>query len=214
MNLGMESISLKLEKNLISQGYNYIAGIDEAGRGPWAGPVSAGCVIVDSSSQMVEGVNDSKKLNAAKRELLYEKIKENSIGWGIGIVSAEKIDEIGIQEAVLKAMTDALHDAEQMVGSQADYVLADGLGIRLIEEYRMDKIKAGDAQHYSIAAGSILAKVYRDRLMVDYALKYPEYSFDSHMGYGTKAHQEALALHGVTEIHRKTYKPIAKLLDR
>lgn len=208
------TVDLLLEQNLIEQGYSYVGGVDEAGRGPWAGPVSAGCVVISDPTQMVDGVGDSKKLSADKRESLISEIKEKSTAWGVGLVSANEIDEIGIQEAVLKAMRTAVNQCEEQIGQKLDYIIADGLGIRLIDGYKMDKIKAGDAKHYTIAAASIIAKVERDRLMYKYAQKYPEYGFDSHVGYGTKKHIEALETFGPCEIHRKTYKPIAKLLGK
>lgn len=201
-----------LEQSLMLQGYAYIGGVDEAGRGPWAGPVSAGCVVITSPDQMIEGVGDSKGLTAVKRESLIDQIKDTSTAWGLGMVSAKEIDQIGIQEAVLKAMTIAVNQCEETIGKKLDYIIADGLGIRLIDGYKMDKITKGDVKHYSIAAGSIIAKVERDRLMMEFAKQYPQYGFESHVGYGTKKHIEALQKFGPCEIHRKTYKPIAKLL--
>lgn len=205
---------LLLEQKLMGEGYRYIGGVDEAGRGPWAGPVSAGCVVVEGEGQMVDGVNDSKKMSDKKREELYDLIISNSSGWGVGMVSAAKIDKIGIQEAVKLAMQTAVDQAEGMLGTKCDYIIADGLGIRLLDDYEMVKIKAGDAKHYSIAAASILAKVTRDRMMKEAAKKYPEYGFDTHVGYGTKAHSEALQKYGVTPIHRRSYKPIAAIINK
>jgi ribonuclease HII len=209
----MEFANFERESELQSLGFVNIGGVDEAGRGPWSGPVSAGCVVIHREDQMVDGIADSKKLTEKKRELYFDDIKEKSSGWGVGLVSAKEIDKIGIQKAVQKAMLDAIHQAEEMVGSKCDYILADGSGILDLPPYKIEKVIKGDMKHYTIAAGSILAKVTRDRLMVEYANKYPEYAFEKHKGYGTKVHREALKLHGACEIHRKSYKPIAKIID-
>lgn len=200
----------KLEEELWSEGYRIVVGIDEAGRGPWAGPVSAGAVVIDSGCKIIDIVRDSKKMSEKHRDEAFDLIKENCIGWGIGLVSAKEIDDIGIQKAVLKAMSIALKGVEDMVGTRADYLIVDGTNVEMIDGYRMLKIKQGDLNHYSIACGSILAKVQRDRLMKEYSIQYPEYGFDHHVGYGTKVHIEALERYGVCEIHRRSYKPVAK----
>jgi len=199
----------KLEQKLWKK-YKYVVGIDEAGRGPLAGPVSAGAVCISKESDIIPTVRDSKKMTHKQREEAFDLIKQNCLGWGIGLVSAKEIDDIGITNAVLKAMTLALRQVEDMVGSKADYLIVDGLNVSLIGEYPMEKIKQGDLKHYSIACGSVLAKVARDRLMLEYHEKYPQYGFDTHVGYGTKKHMEAMESYGVCDIHRKSYKPVAK----
>ena len=201
---------IQLEEKLWKEGYSIVVGIDEAGRGPWAGPVSAGAVAIGPDTKIVDIVRDSKKMNEKNRNEAFDLIKENCLGWGIGLVSAKEIDEMGIQQAVLKAMTIALRGVEEMVGSRADYLIVDGTNVEIINGYRMDKIKQGDLNHYSIACGSVLAKVERDRLMLQYHEEYPEYGFDHHVGYGTKMHSEALERYGVCDIHRRSYKPVAK----
>jgi len=203
----------KRELELLANGYKNIGGVDEAGRGPWAGPVSAGCVVIHKENQMVTGVGDSKKLSEKKRELYFDQIKEHSSGWGVGLVSAKDIDKIGIQKAVQKAMLSAIYQAEKMLNEKCDFILADGSGILDLPPYKIEKIIKGDMKHYSIAAGSILAKVTRDRLMKNEAKKYPEYFFEKHKGYGTKAHLEALQQYGICKIHRCSYKPITKILN-
>lgn len=206
---------IKLEEKLWNQGYHFVVGIDEAGRGPWAGPVSAGAVVIDSSTKILDMVRDSKKMSEKQRNEAFELIKENCLGWGIGLVSAKEIDDIGIQKAVLKAMRLALDGVEEMISKKADYIIADGSNILMIDGYPMEKIIKGDLNHYSIACGSILAKVERDRIMKEYAIKYPQYGFDHHVGYGTKLHMEALSKYGVCDIHRRSYKPVAKyVLER
>ncbi|MCD4811805.1 ribonuclease HII [bacterium] len=203
----------KLEEKLWGEGYRVVVGIDEAGRGPFAGPVSAGAVAINSSSEIVDIVRDSKKMTRKRREEAFDLIKESVWGWGIGLVSAKEIDRVGIQEAVLMAMGIALRGVEDMVGSKASYLIVDGLNVELINEYPMLKIKEGDLNHYSIACGSVLAKVERDRVMGKYHLKYPEYGFDSHVGYGTKKHIEAMERYGICDIHRRSYKPVAKYVE-
>lgn len=199
----------KLEEKLWKK-YNYVVGIDEAGRGPLAGPVSAGAVCISRDSYIIPTVRDSKKMTHKQREEAFDLIKQNCLGWGIGLVSAKEIDDIGITKAVLKAMTIALKQVEEMVGSKAGYLIVDGLNVELIEEYPMMKIKQGDLNHYSIACASVLAKVERDRLMVEYSKEYPKYGFDSHVGYGTQNHMDAISKFGICDIHRRSFKPVAK----
>jgi ribonuclease HII len=201
----------KLEEKLFKDGYDLVVGIDEVGRGPLAGPVAAGAVAFTKDCEVVEGVRDSKTLSGKQRDELYGKIKESVKGYGIGMVSEKEIDEIGIQQAVLKAMTLALENVEKMMGSKAQYLLIDGRNVELIGEYPTMKLSKGDLYHYSISCSYILAKVERDNLMIEYAKKYPEYGFERNMGYGTREHIEAIKRFGITEIHRKSFSPINKL---
>lgn len=203
---------LQLEISLWNRGISIVAGIDEAGRGPWAGPVTAGAVVIRSEDQIVEGVRDSKKMTAKMREDAYTQILESSSGWGVGVVSPAEIDRIGIQKAVQQAMQLALKQAEEKAGSKAEYLIVDGKGVLLLPGYTMKTMNKGDQLHYSIAAASVIAKVYRDNLMKQYATKYPEYGFERHMGYGTAAHSDALRKYGPCEIHRVSYKPVAALV--
>lgn len=199
--------TLELEDKLWSLGYKNVVGVDEAGRGPLAGPVVAGAVLVHGKDQMVEGVRDSKKMSEKQRASTFEQIMEKSSGWGVGIVSSEEIDEIGIQEAVRQAMIRAISSIKEI-----DYIIADGKNVSPIVGYKMDRITKGDMLHYSISAGSILAKVTRDRLMKELALEFPQYGFDKHMGYGTKNHISAIMEFGPCNIHRKSFEPIKSLL--
>lgn len=208
------SPTLKLETELWNAGYNYIVGVDEAGRGPWAGPVTAGAVVVNGKSQIVEAVCDSKKMTKKCRQESYEAIIERSLAWGVGVVGSDVIDRIGIQEAVKKAMIAAIKQVEKMLGSRVDYIIADGTNVLTIEGYPMKKINAGDVFHYSISSASVIAKVTRDRLMINYAEEFPKYGFENHFGYGTKAHQDALQKYGVSPIHRRSYKPIKTILEK
>ena len=207
----MQFPDIELEKSLWNKGLKYVVGIDEAGRGPLAGPVCAGAVMIDINSTLSEIVRDSKKMTEKKREESFEFIKENSVGWGVCMVSNTVIDKKGIQEAVRIAMWEALKQVEKMIGRKAEYLIVDGTNVSNLFGYNMLKIKEGDLKHYSISAASILAKVTRDRYMKEIAIKYPEYGFERHVGYGTKAHMEALQKYGPCEIHRRSFKPLSEI---
>lgn len=178
----------------------YICGIDEAGRGPLAGPVVVASVIMPKDS-MIEGVNDSKKVSEKKREKLYEEITNTAIAWGVGIIDQREIDEINILNATKKGLTNSLKELE----IKPDLILVDALtnidtlGI----PYR--SIIKGDAKSYSIAAASIIAKVTRDRIMRQWDELYPEYGFEKHKGYGTKMHIDAIKEYGPCPLHRKSF---------
>ena len=201
------SLLIDYERVILATGYKCIAGVDEAGRGPLAGPVVATCVIADSNAY-IEGVNDSKKLSDKRREALYDKIMQQSVAVGVGIVDAQEIDRINIRCATHKAMTLAI---EQIKEYCPDIILIDGVDT-LPLEYEQRAIISGDAMSYSIAAASIIAKVTRDRIMIKYAHEYPEYGFTKHKGYGTKLHSQVLLELGPTAIHRQTF--IVKILER
>lgn len=198
------------EDSLIKEGYNFIAGCDEAGRGPLVGPVVAGCVVFPKNYKN-ELINDSKKLTEKKREELYDIIIKDAISVGVGVVSAKEIDEINIYEASRKAMIKAYNEAKKNVN--IDYLLTDAMPIDNFEVPVMKIIK-GDAKSISIAAASIIAKVSRDRMLLELDKKYPEYGFKSHKGYPTKKHIEAINKYGIFEGYRITYKPIKDLIDR
>ena len=206
----MQFPDIELEKKLWNKGLKYVVGIDEAGRGPLAGPVCAGAVVIDEKSELSELVRDSKKMTEKRREGVFEFIKENSLGWGVYMVSNMVIDKKGIQEAVRIAMWEALKQVEKMIGRKAEYLIVDGTNVSNLFGYDMLKIKEGDLKHYSISAASILAKVTRDRYMKNIAIKYPEYGFERHVGYGTKAHIEAIQKYGPCDIHRRSFKPISE----
>jgi len=204
----------KLEEELWSDGYSIVAGLDEAGRGPLAGPVVAGCVVISSPKQVVGIVRDSKKMTEKKRDEAFNLIMNTSDAVGYGIVSSDEIDRLGIQKAVLEAMRIALEVVEEKLGRKADYIIADGKNILSINNYKMIKITQGDLLHYSISAASVVAKVVRDRIMYDYAKKYPIYGFEKHVGYGTKYHMDMLKKHGPCPIHRRSFAPVGKLIYR
>jgi ribonuclease HII len=203
----------KLEERLWSEGCKFVLGLDEAGRGPLAGPVVAGGVVITKESEIIPSVRDSKKMTKKQREEAFEKIKDSVLAYGIGIVGPAEIDRVGIQKAVLKAMITVLEVIEGKLNEKIDYIIADGPNILSIPRYKMDKIKEGDLYHYSISAGSVLAKVTRDRIMREYHKKYPEYGFNTHVGYGTKKHIEAIKKFGITKIHRKSFSPVKNLFS-
>ncbi|WP_420265688.1 ribonuclease HII [Candidatus Magnetominusculus dajiuhuensis] len=184
-------------------GYRVIAGIDEAGRGPLAGPVVAAAVALNPAFE-IDGVNDSKKLTAAKRERLFFEILVNALAIGVGIISADEIDRINILNATKLAMSAAVSD----LGALPDILLIDAVKLPTVACEQVAVIK-GDAMSASIAAASIIAKVLRDSIMSAFHEKYPLYNFISHKGYGTKEHMEKLNVHGPCEIHRKTFAPVS-----
>ena len=190
----------EFEKKLYSTGLNHIAGIDEAGRGPLAGPVVVGIAIMKPDS-FIEGVNDSKKISERKREQLYEQITSEAIDWAVGIVDQKEIDEINILNATKKA----LHMAISNLKVKPDRILVDAL--EHIDTYGIPytSIIKGDAKIYSISAASIIAKFTRDRIMKEYDEIYPEYGFSGHKGYGTAKHIQALKTYGPCSLHRKTF---------
>lgn len=193
------------ENRIRSMGYKFIAGVDEAGRGPLAGAVYAAAVIFDENT-VIEGINDSKKLSAKKRDELYEIIKEKALCYAIFAVDEKRIDEINILNATFEAMNGAVNSLSQ----KPDYALIDGNKIKGMEIPHETLVK-GDAKSISIAAASILAKVSRDRYITEMAEKYPLYGFEKHKGYGTAAHCEAIKKYGPCPIHRRTF--LKKLLE-
>ena len=195
------------EIELMDKGYSLIAGVDEVGRGPLAGPVVAAACIFDRDVDIV-GIDDSKKLSEKKREQFFDEIKDKALAYGIGEASCEVIDEINILEATKLAMKKAIEEADKMLESKGrdriQIVIFDAVKINDLKKEQMSVIK-GDQTYFSVAAASILAKVTRDNLMKEYDKVYPEYRFASNKGYGTKAHYEGIKKAGITEIHRKSF---------
>ena len=195
------------EIELMDKGYSLIAGVDEVGRGPLAGPVVAAACIFDRDVDIV-GIDDSKKLSEKKREQFFDEIKDKALAYGVGEASCEVIDEINILEATKLAMKRAIDEADKMLESKGrdriQIVIFDAVKINDLKKEQMSVIK-GDQTYFSVAAASILAKVTRDNLMKEYDKVYPEYGFASNKGYGTKAHYEGIKKAGITEIHRKSF---------
>ena len=180
-----------------------IAGVDEAGRGPLAGPVVAACAVIPLDYPFYY-LNDSKKMSEKKREALFEELQKEAIAFGIGIVSPERIDEINILQATYEAMREALKDMEKRFSLSPNILLNDAVTIPGIS-IPQKAIVHGDAKSLSIAAASVLAKVTRDHIMLEYDEKYPAYGFKQHKGYGTKVHREAILTHGPCPIHRRCF---------
>ncbi|BAL62068.1 ribonuclease HII [Melissococcus plutonius] len=195
----------QFEKKAMQEGYQAIAGIDEVGRGPLAGPVVAAAVILPEDCQIFE-LNDSKQLSAKTRERLFDEIGKKALAIGIGLVSHETIDEINIYQATKQAMIQAVANLQRI----PDYLLIDAMTLPLTTTQQ--SIIKGDARSLSIAAASIVAKVTRDRLMVHYAAEFPGYGFEKNAGYGTKEHLEGLKKQGISPIHRKTFAPIKTMI--
>ncbi len=188
-------------ENLAKQkGYKFICGVDEAGRGPLAGPVCAAAVILPENCE-IEGLNDSKKLTEKKREQLYDVIIEKAVAYSVAFGSVEEIEEHNILNATYIAMNRAIDGLSQ----KADFALIDGNRVPKGISVPCETVVKGDAKSCSIAAASILAKVTRDRLLLEYAEKYPEYGFEKHKGYGTAVHYDAIHQHGVLPIHRISF---------
>ena len=200
----------KIEEELYSQGTISIAGIDEAGRGPLAGPVVVACVVMPRDS-MLEGVNDSKKVSEKKREKLYEEIIKEAIGYGVGIISQEEIDRINILNATKEGLTTAIKELEkdlkekQREFDKPEIILVDALTKIDTDHIPYRSIIKGDAKSYSIAAASIIAKVTRDRIMRQWDEVYPMYGFEKHKGYGTAAHINAIKEYGLCPLHRRSF---------
>ncbi len=188
------------ENDLHKKGFKYICGIDEAGRGPLAGPVVVASVIMPEDS-MIEGVNDSKKVSEKKREAIYDQIIEEAISYSVAIIDQDEIDEINILNATKRGLTTTLKE----LSVKPDLILVDALEHIDTLGIPYEPIIKGDAKAYSISAASIIAKVTRDRIMREWANVYPEYGFEVHKGYGTAKHIAAIKEHGICRIHRKTF---------
>lgn len=195
----METEWLYYENLAREKGFENICGVDEAGRGPLAGPVCAAAVIL-KPNQIIEGVNDSKKLSEKKREALFDVIKSEVKVYSIAFATVEEIEEMNILNATMLAMKRAVEGLK----IKADYALIDGNRLPPLD-IKSEYVIKGDAKSMSIAAASILAKVSRDRLCYEYAEKYPQYGFDKHKGYGTKLHTQAIKEYGPCEIHRMSF---------
>lgn len=190
----------QIEKDLHTKGFKNICGIDEAGRGPLAGPVVIAGVIMPEDS-MIEGVNDSKKVSEKKRELLYDKIIEEAISYSVAIIGQDVIDDINILNATKKGLTNVVEGLDV----KPDLIIVDALEHIDTKGIPYESIIKGDAKCYSISAASILAKVTRDRIMREWDLVYPQYGFSSHKGYGTAKHISAIREYGLCPIHRRSF---------
>ena len=197
---------LRYEKELYQTGFRAIAGIDEVGRGPLAGPVVAAAVILPPGCK-IKGLNDSKKIPKKKHQEIYQAVLDKALAVGIGLIDNEIIDQVNIYEATKLAMKEAL----SKLSLKPDYLLIDAMKLDI--DIPQESIIKGDANSLSIAAASIVAKVTRDKLMADYDKEYPGYDFAQNAGYGTKSHLQGLERHGVTPIHRKTFEPVKSMCE-
>ena len=197
----------KYERELQERGVKLIAGVDEVGRGPLVGPVVTACVILPQNYEL-EGLTDSKKLSPKKRELFYDIIMRDAISVSIGMRDEKVIDDINIYEATKQAMYEAIEKAKV----KPEHVLIDAMKLEKITIPSTSIIK-GDLKSITIAAASVIAKVTRDRMLVELDKKYPEYGFKKNMGYGTKQHIEAIEKYGIIPEHRKTFSPVSKNLE-
>ncbi|RNF49298.1 ribonuclease HII [Marinomonas hwangdonensis] len=195
----------------VSQIYfgDLLAGTDEAGRGPLAGEVVAAAVILNPKRPIV-GLNDSKKLSEKKREALFIEIQEKALAFGIASATVEEIDQLNILHASMLAMSRAV----AQLSVAPEHVLVDGNRLPLNLPCPAEAVVKGDARHKAIAAASILAKVTRDKMIVEASMHYPHYGFEKHKGYPTAQHLEALNLHGITPLHRRSFAPVKKILER
>ncbi len=197
---------LSFERSACSSGYRFVAGLDEAGRGPLAGPVVAAAVVLPRGL-LIPGLTDSKQVPEADREQLFDVIRQQAVCFGIGIVDERTIDDVNILQATVIAMEKALAE----LSPQPDYLLLDAITLPRVRLPQKPIIQ-GDCRSHSIAAASILAKVTRDRLMVELHAKYPQYNFHKHKGYCTREHMDLLRQHGPCDVHRKSFSPVAEML--
>ena len=211
----MKTASLRHEKRYYQRGHRYIIGIDEAGRGPWAGPVAAGAVCLplerDDLSKVLRGVRDSKQMTEKQRLELVETIKEVALVWGVGHATAAEIDEIGIVPATMLAMQRALETALHDEPFEPDCLFIDDMLLPELLHYPQISLIEGDSRSLSIAAASVLAKTWRDAYLLEVDAEFPQYGFAQHKGYGTAAHRAALKQYGPCPLHRQTYRPIREL---
>jgi ribonuclease HII len=200
--------TLEHEERLWNEGFRFIGGIDEAGRGCWAGPVVAAVVILPKDHEQISGITDSKLISEKKRNELYELITSFALDFGVGIISHRIVDQVGI----LNATKLAAKEAVSMTKNTPDYLLTDALDLRKQIDIKQELFVKGDQKIYTISCASIVAKVTRDNLMRNLSGEYKKYQFNLHKGYGTALHTKLLDEYGICDIHRKSYKPIKKYL--
>ena len=193
--------TLKIETQLWNEGYNLVCGLDEVGRGCFAGPVCAGAVIFQKNCEPLERVADSKLLSPKQREILAEKIKESALAWSVAEIGVSTINKVGIGEATQMAFRKAI----KLLSKSPDFVVIDAFYIKHYDRKNQRPIKDGDKICFSISAASIIAKVHRDNLMDNLDKKYPQYGFSENKGYGTKFHRDAIKKYGLSNLHRKSF---------
>ena len=206
----MELDNWEYEKKLFSDNINIIGGVDEVGRGPLVGPVVTACVVLPKDF-VLDGLTDSKKLTEKKREKFYDYIVNNCVAYAVGECSPEEIDKYNILEATKIAMKRAIDKVNEQI--KLDYILIDG-NMKFDFDYKYKSIVKGDSKSISIAAASVVAKVTRDRMLIELDKKYPMYGFKNHKGYPTKAHLEAINKYGLIEGYRKSYGPVMDIIKK
>ena len=199
----------KYERELRDNNIEYIAGVDEVGRGPLVGPVVAACVVLPKEFNL-DGLTDSKKLSEKKRNFYFEEVKRQALGYGIGIIDEKKIDEVNIYEATKLAMKEAIEDCKKMC--KIEHVLIDAMPLEL--DVDTTSIIKGDLKSITISAASVIAKVTRDRMLDELHEKYPMYDFKKNKGYPTKKHLEAIEEYGIIDEHRRSYGPVKNYLEK
>ena len=197
------------ERNLKNEGIEFIAGVDEVGRGPLVGPVVAACVVLPEEFNL-DGLTDSKKLSEKKRDYFFEEIKKQALGYGIGIIDEKKIDEVNIYEATKLAMKEAIKECQKMC--KIEHILIDAMPLQL--DIPTTSIIKGDLKSITISAAAVIAKVTRDRMLYELDQKYPMYDFKHNKGYPTKKHLEAINTYGVLDEHRRSYGPVSDYLAK
>ena len=197
------------ERNLRNEGIEFIAGVDEVGRGPLVGPVVAACVVLPEEFNL-DGLTDSKKLSEKKRDFFFEEIKKQALGYGVGIIDEKKIDEVNIYEATKLAMKEAIKECQKMC--KIEHILIDAMPLQL--DIPTTSIIKGDLKSITISAASVIAKVTRDRMLYELDQKYPMYDFKHNKGYPTKKHLEAINTYGVLDEHRRSYGPVSDYLAK
>ena len=197
------------ERNLKNEGIEFIAGVDEVGRGPLVGPVVAACVVLPEEFNL-DGLTDSKKLSEKKRDYFFEEIKKQALGYGIGIIDEKEIDEVNIYEATKLAMKEAIKECQKMC--KIEHILIDAMPLQL--DIPTTSIIKGDLKSITISAASVIAKVTRDRMLYELDQKYPMYDFKHNKGYPTKKHLEAINTYGVLDEHRRSYGPVSDYLAK
>ena len=206
------SLNLNFEKNLIAEGYDLIVGIDEAGRGPWAGPVAVAAYMIHKESVEINGIYDSKKVSKNNRKKLYTSLCSDENCFKCTLASHLKIDEVGVGKTIHASILDLVQHVHSQNPRKRIKFLIDGY-FKLSMDADYEYIKKGDSQIYAIAAASIIAKETRDLIMIDYSKQYPKYGFEKNVGYGTREHRQAITEYGICPIHRQSYKPIRNLIS-
>lgn len=209
----MQYPTIELEKKLLGSGKKNIVGIDEAGRGPWAGPISVAGFLFQGYIDIIEKVADSKKVTKKNREFIFQEVFEKKMIYAVCLMESQQIDRFGLSKVIDMAIKNIVSQIETKINQEIDYLIIDGANLKCTVKKEAVKVDKGDMLHYSVAMASIIAKVSRDKIMERYAEIYPEYGFEKNVGYGTKLHQESIQKYGPTKIHRASFAPIKDIIE-